>query len=129
MRVAGTRVSTRCKIVIAFVAIFGCTSIKATEFDGMFLQSCLEQRDDGSAKNSVCLGFLRGLIAGLKGGSVSETKAGGYCPPDQGYSPDQARLIIQKFLRENPQALHQQADVLAAAALLRAFPCPPRSRK
>jgi hypothetical protein len=62
----------------------------------------------------------RQLIAGLKGGSVSETKAGGCCPPDQGYSADQARLIIQKFLRENPQALHQQADVLAAA-LLRAF--------
>ena len=62
-------------------------SIQAAEFDGMFLQSCLEQRDDGSVKNSVCLGFLRGLIAGLKGGSLSETKAGGYCPPDKVIPP------------------------------------------
>jgi hypothetical protein len=42
-----------------------------------------------------------------KRGSLSETKGGGYCPPDQGYSIDQARLIVQKFLKENPQALHQ----------------------
>lgn len=104
-------------IIIALIAIFSCTSIQAAEFDGVFLHACLEQRDDGSLKNSVSMGFLRGFVAGLKGGSVSETMAGGYCPPDQGYSLDQARLIVQKFLKENPQALHQQADVLASAAL------------
>jgi hypothetical protein len=57
-------------IIIALIAIFACTSIQAAEFDGMFLQACLEQRDDGSLKNSVCLGFLRGLMPGLKGGYI-----------------------------------------------------------
>ena len=33
----------------------------------MLLQSCLEQRDEGSIRYSVSLGYLRGLVAGLKG--------------------------------------------------------------
>jgi hypothetical protein len=38
--------------------------MQAEEFDGMFLQACLEQRDDGSLKNSVCLGsFVASLQA------------------------------------------------------------------
>jgi hypothetical protein len=49
-------------------------SIQAAEFDGMLLQSCLEQRDEGSVRNSVCLGYLRGLVAGLKEGARLKRK-------------------------------------------------------
>jgi hypothetical protein len=50
-------------------------------------------------------------------------KLGKCCPPNGGVSVDQGRLIIEKYMRNNPETLHEQAGVVAGLALVQAFPC------
>jgi hypothetical protein len=40
-----------------------------------------------------------------------------------GLSVDQGRLIIEKYLKEHPESLHEEAGLVAGPALLDAFPC------
>jgi hypothetical protein len=37
---------------------------------------------------------------------------------------DQAKLIIEKFMKDNPQYMQLSAEMVAAHALVIAFPCP-----
>jgi hypothetical protein len=45
------------------------------------------------------------------------------CPPKEGIAVDQARLVIDKYFREHPEKLHEEAGFLAAEAFMAAFPC------
>jgi Rap1a immunity proteins len=44
------------------------------------------------------------------------------CLPN-GITGEQARLIVEEFMKDNPKLLHHPADVIAFAALNAAFPC------
>jgi hypothetical protein len=46
----------------------------------------------------------------------------GYCPPD-GFETTQARLIIEKHMKDHPEQLNRPAAVVAAFALQKAFAC------
>ena len=59
-------------------------------------------------------GFVRGMLTG-------DTAHGHYCPPDEGLSVDQARLIAEKYLREYPEHQHKEAGLMVVVALVRAF--------
>jgi len=43
--------------------------------------------------------------------------------PNEGVSHQQARLIIEKYLREHPEKLHKEAGFIAVEALVAAFLC------
>ena len=45
------------------------------------------------------------------------------CTPERGIPIDQATRILVKYLRENPEALHQSGRILLYVALTKAFPC------
>jgi hypothetical protein len=44
-----------------------------------------------------------------------------YCPPAGGLSREQAQLVVEKFMNEHPELLHEKAAVVAVAALRSAF--------
>jgi hypothetical protein len=77
---------------------------------------------------TACLSYSRGVMEGLLIGKILSKKGPlPYCPPDDGLSATQARLIIEKYLKDHPEMLHKQAAFLAAEALMAAFPCPGNS--
>lgn len=74
------------------------------------------------------LSYVRGFMDGVAMGTVfSEKFAGKYCPPKGGTDAIQARLVVEKFLKEHPEKLHMEAGILAGIALMGAFPCPKNS--
>lgn len=85
-------------------------------------QSCRAQKN--SMGDAMCLAYVRGFTDGIMAGStVGEKFPSQYCPPAAGISAIQSRLIIEKYLRDNPQELHTEAGLLVLSALLQAFPC------
>jgi hypothetical protein len=93
----------------------------ASEFTGNKLQAhCADQSDTGRL---ICVFFLQGLVAGIEAGDGSKQKDPRiWCFPE-GATLKQGRLVVEKYMRENPQMLHQDAAVVAVSALMLAFPC------
>jgi hypothetical protein len=78
---------------------------------------------ESSSKNFACTTYVSGFVAGIETGEGTKRKdTRMWCFPD-GATIGQARLIIEKYMRDNPQSLHQGAPVIAGKALLSAFPC------
>jgi hypothetical protein len=99
------------------IYILGCHASLA--LTGLELhQSCQEK------KSVPCVAYMRGFIDGFTTGNVigSQTKIR-MCLPKDGISAEQVRLIVEKHLREHPQDLHQEAGLLAMAAMMDAFAC------
>jgi hypothetical protein len=71
-----------------------------------------------SAKSIACDGYIHGILDGLVLGSF-----GTYCAPSGGVSVTQGRLIVEKFMRNHPETLHEQAGNVAALAMMTVFPC------
>jgi hypothetical protein len=93
---------------------------QANAFTGTDLYNlCSEKRIEG-----YCLSYVRGFMDGMTLGRAAGQRGPGiYCPPNEGMSVDQTRLIVEKYLRDHPEKLHQDAALLAAEAIIRAFPC------
>jgi Rap1a immunity proteins len=64
-------------------------------------------------------GFLGGIEAG--DGSKEKDKRIWCFPRDA--TVRQARLVVEKYLRDNPAILHRPAGLIAGIALMLAFPC------
>jgi hypothetical protein len=89
-------------------------------------QQCIDEPH--SMGSLACLSYVRGLIDGVAMGTVfSEQYAGRFCPPKGGLDANQARLIVEKYLKDHPEKLHLEAGIIASIALLVAFPCPKNS--
>lgn len=83
----------------------------------------LKVSDDEAIGSIWCIGYVSGFLDSL---SVSVSTTGGrqnVCLPQRGISNDQAVRILVKYLRENPQTLHQSGRMSLYIALARAFPC------
>jgi Rap1a immunity proteins len=80
------------------------------KLDGMHLRSAC---DDTQASEDVgyCLGLMRGVT------SLSDS----LCASN--ITLEQARLVVLKFLRDNPEKLNQSDVLLVKEALEKAFPC------
>ena len=77
-----------------------------------------------SIGDAMCVAYIHGFLDGLVIGRVAgEQNPPVLCPPKDGIEVDQGRLIIEKYLRDHPERLHEEAGLLAAAAMLDAFPC------
>jgi Ssp1 endopeptidase immunity protein Rap1a len=64
-------------------------------------------------ESAYCIGYVSG---------VADTLTNGTCIP-QTATVGQASDIVVKYLREHPEYRHVPASILAAWALLDAFPC------
>lgn len=75
------------------------------------------------ADTSSCLGYIEGIqqfqhvVIGLRGLEPL------FCEPYRTGSYDQLRMVLVKWLKENPEQLHRDARIVAAAAYMQAFPC------
>ncbi len=74
----------------------------------------------GNLDQMACAAYVLGLSEGLPLGTTLGT--GFYCPRSES-GPQQIRLIVEKFLREHPDRLHEHAAFLAADARTAAFNC------
>ena len=68
------------------------------------------------ASSMYCMGYISG---------VNDSNSFKICMPARG-TQGQMKEIVKKFLSENPQSLHSDADTLVFRALQQAFPCPKR---
>ena len=69
------------------------------------------------------MGYIQGLLDAYTVFSTRDPSLNVFCMPEQGVSTAQARILIVKWLRENPKRLHEQARLLVFHALSAAFPC------
>ncbi len=76
-----------------------------------------------SAEDVACTQYIQGYVAGIEAGDGSKSKdARIWCFP-KGATIGQARLVVEKYLHDRPEALHQNAGLLVGLALMLAFPC------
>src|SRR5262245_27734643 len=105
--------------VIAFVGtamVFASTNVRALSGLSLY-QSC--QAKSQSAWGFACIAYVHGFLDGSMFGLVIGRNAPTmYCPPKEGVSVDQGRLIIEKHLREHPEQLDKEAGELVADALM-----------
>ncbi len=69
-----------------------------------------------------CVMYLNGVMDGLRM-MLAVNPAKFFCPPDQGTSGGQKRLVYLKYLEKHPEHLHRTARVVVLAAFAEAFPC------
>jgi hypothetical protein len=75
------------------------------------------------AQSLYCIGYVSGFLDGM---SVAVTSTGGrqnVCLPQRGITNDQAIRIFVKYLRDNPQTLHETGRMSLYISLAKAFPC------
>jgi hypothetical protein len=95
----------------------------ADGFTGQSLYTLCNLKDKVS--ETGCETWIAGFFAGYHFArmlTADQRKEATTCPPE-GISGEQARLIIEKFMRNNPQVLHFSADAVAASAIDQAFSC------
>jgi hypothetical protein len=79
-------------------------------------------------EQSSCLIWISGVVAGMyysQASAQAKNLTTPTCLPNQPsvVTGDQARLIIEKRMRDYPQVLNNPASAVAGAALELAFPC------
>lgn len=102
------------------ITLLFCFFSVATYAQGQFITgNTLKERCD-NAEGSFFRGFCVGYIIG-----VSDSFSNNICAPggSGGVTVGQFVSIVRKYLNENPEFLHDPADILAFNALTRAFPC------
>ena len=102
-------------------------------YDGAkFLRACSAEvkQQDGlqvSQEESIealwCISYVSGFLDAL---AVSDSMAPArkaICLPQRGITTDQAARILVKYLRDNPEKLHQSGRISLFVALTKIFPC------
>lgn len=72
----------------------------------------------------ICIGNVEGVRETMTMHSTLLPPEAKVCLPAQGISNGQAIRIALKYLRENPEVLHQNRSLLLLKAFHEAFPCP-----
>jgi hypothetical protein len=82
----------------------------------------MSQEKQNSLQYTVCVAYLRGLFDGMQQAKVVENTKDTFCPP---VTPDldQLRLIIEKWVTDNPKDNKVSVAWAAPMALSLAFPC------
>jgi hypothetical protein len=96
-------------------AIAAAPIVHADPFSGEKLEMLCTERAGADACALYILGFFQGIMA-------QQTLGNPICLP-KGVNGLQAKLVIEKYLREHPENLHDDAWMAASVALAAAFPC------
>lgn len=108
-------------LTIIFLASSPVT-IRAQSFSGTGIEFGELCASSETSVRLACSSFIKGLITGLYLSRSLSSAGITYCLPDI-FGVPQALLIIQKFMRDHPEMLHQDFGSLATTALVQAFPC------
>lgn len=90
-------------------------------FQGTDLYSLCNTPSDPSLE-LACISYVRGVMDGLVVANEAGKRGIMFCPP-QGYTIEQGRVVIQKFMRDHPEELAESAGAVATTALYVAFRC------
>jgi hypothetical protein len=113
------------RLIFILMCLALVSPLKAEEgITGTYLYNACT-KNDRSAQAFACItwitGFSQGLMAAQTLADIQHVSRV-TCFPDE-FSGAQARLIIEKFMRDHPEDLHNNAATIAGFALALAFPC------
>lgn len=119
----------RCAVLLLILApSLSCAQTSGREL----LSACvaavamLDNRVEYNATSSnliaQCLSYVTGFSNGIEAAQIIHPDRKIICMP-QKVTVEQTIRVVEKFLRERPESLHQPSTVIAAAALINAFPC------
>ena len=101
--------------------------------DGSFyLRACgaaVKQSDGGQLSPEeglgalYCASYVSGFLDAMSITTTVTQSKKVVCTPDHGITNDQAARLLVKYLRENPDTLHQSGRMSLFVALAKAFPC------
>jgi hypothetical protein len=125
------------KWIFALLVTFNSCAFAAPQMtDGnVLLKACnaAVQWDDTGTNTGTpvdvgyCYGFVEGVRNTLAIWTISAKtlhESGPHaCMPTEGIENGQAARIVVKYLKENPEKLHEFASLLAMEAFQKAFPC------
>jgi hypothetical protein len=110
------------KTVFGLMLLTSCTTAVA---EGVFTANKLRQycADRDAVSDAACTEYIQGFVGGIGAADGSKEKdAKLWCFPKDA-TVGQARLVVEKYMRENPEILHKSASFITGTALLFAFPC------
>jgi hypothetical protein len=114
------------RFVLLLILLLMVPSAKAqnTDLAGNWLYSvCASGDQQGQLICKMWIsGFQAGMFSSQELARANKLKPAS-CIPNS-VTGDQARLIIEKFMRDNPRYKQLSAEMIAAYALEIAFPCP-----
>jgi hypothetical protein len=108
-------------VVASTLAMLMASATAEEAFTGTTLLEMCSHKTEGV--RTMCDAWMNGFQAGfdVTNGPPRGT-LGSICLPD-GFTGKQARLIIENYMKEQPQMLHLDAEVIAFYALWSAYPC------
>lgn len=113
--------------IVAVLASVICGAASAETLRGDQLLIMLTDESSSGMQASInryrAMGYIQGLLDSYTVFSTRDPSLDVFCMPEQGVSSAQARILIVKWLKENPERLHEQARLLVFHALAEAFPC------
>jgi hypothetical protein len=117
MRIVGASVPAVAGILLV-LGSFSATALSGTDL----YRSCMAKNK--SLGDLLCIAYVHGFLDGIVSGhGIGKNAPTLYCPPEEGVSVDQGRLIVEKYLREHPEQLHEQAGIQVTSAMIEAFRC------
>lgn len=125
----------RAQVFPLLTVIFAALPLLATAqgSDGSaFLQACsaaVKQSDGAQVSQEeamdalYCASYVSGFLDATSLATATTKGQRNICTPERGVTNDQAIRILVKYLRENPQTLHQSGRMSLYISLAKAFPC------
>jgi hypothetical protein len=107
---------------MAVVCVALLIATPAHSLTGAELYEGCSQRQE-QMKSMLCDAYISGFIDGVVNGHFAEAYGNKLCNVEEGIEVTQGRLIIEKYMQDNPQYLHMQARFVAGRALQSAFGC------
>ncbi len=103
---------------LLIIVLMALCSTPCFAWDGNRLLHDCEHKDDGSVSYYQERAYCTGYIVGAAN-TLSDTRV--ICIGGIKYG--QLKKVVKKYLTNNPELLHYNADILVRNALVKAFPC------
>ena len=121
-------------LFVAFVAVAASGNIHAqSQEDGShYLRVCSaavkmsdgkELTQEESLGALYCVSYISGFLDSMSLTAKFTKGKRTVCTPERGVSNDQAARLLVKYLRANPETLHESGRMSLYLALQKAFPC------
>lgn len=120
------------KIFFAYLILIFSSQTIASQDGSFYLQSCsaaVKQSDgvvlspEDGLSSVFCIGYVSGFLEANALLTTENAAVKAICTPENGITNDQAIRIFVKYLRENPEYLHQSGRMSLYVSLAKAFPC------
>jgi hypothetical protein len=119
-------------VLLIFTCILIASPAKAQPpFTGIMLhEACTAGNAGDQFGEHICLMWVSGFVQGMYWSqeladfkNLPRTTCLPVSSDGTGVTGEQARLIVEKYMRDHPELLHKSARAVAGTALVLAFPC------